>query len=55
VKRTTKKRRIMLDNSILITMEENFLITKHTKMSELINVGMAITDAALDRERRDEK
>jgi hypothetical protein len=55
MKRTTKKRRITLDSSILITTEEKFLNTKHATMSKLINAGMAIIDATLDRERRDEK
>jgi hypothetical protein len=31
------------------------LSTEHAKMSELINIEMAITGATLDRERRDEK
>jgi hypothetical protein len=55
MKRTTKKRRLTLDSSILITTEEKLLSTEHTKTSELIGAGMAITDATLDRERRDEK
>jgi len=55
MKRTTKKRRPMLDSLILITTEENFLNTEHTKTYDLIDRGMAITDATLDRERRDEK
>jgi hypothetical protein len=55
MKRTTKKRRLMLDNSILITTEEKLLSTEHTKMSKLIGAGMAITDATLDRKRRYEK
>ena len=55
MKRTTKKRRIMLDISILITTEEKLFSTKHAKTAELIDAGMAITDATLDRERRDEK
>jgi oligoribonuclease (3'-5' exoribonuclease) len=55
MKRTTKKRRIMLDSSILITIEENMINTKHTKTYEIIGVAMVITDATLDRARRDEK
>jgi hypothetical protein len=55
MKRTTKKRRLTLDSSILITTEEKLLSTEHAKTSELIGAGMAITDATLDRERRDEK
>jgi hypothetical protein len=53
--RTTKKRRLKLDSSILITTEEKLLNTEHAKTSELIGIGMDITDATLDRERRDEK
>jgi hypothetical protein len=40
--RTTKKRRITLDHSILITMEEKLINTEHAKTSELIDVGMEI-------------
>jgi hypothetical protein len=55
MKRTTKKRRLTLDSLILITIEEKMIVTEHAKTSELIGIGMAITDATLDRERRDEK
>jgi hypothetical protein len=55
MQRTTKKRRITLDRSILITTEENLINTEHAKMSEFIDVGMEITDATLDREKRDEE
>jgi hypothetical protein len=55
LKKTTKKRRLTLDILILITIEKKFLSTEHAKTSEVISAGMAITDATLDRERRDEK
>jgi hypothetical protein len=55
MKRTTKKRRLMLNILILITTEEKLINTKHAKTSELINTRMAITDATLDKARRDEK
>jgi hypothetical protein len=55
MKRTTKKRRLTLDNSILITMEEKLLNTENMKTYELIDIGMDITDAMLDREKKDEK
>jgi hypothetical protein len=55
IQRTTKKRRITLDRSILITMEEDLINTQNARTSELIHVGRAISDATLDRERRDEK
>jgi hypothetical protein len=51
MKRTTKKRRLALDSSILITTEEKLLSIEHEKTSELIDEGMAITDSMLDRER----
>jgi hypothetical protein len=54
-KRTTKKRRLTLNSSILITVEEKLLSTKHAKTYEIIGAGMAIMDATLDREIRDEK
>ena len=52
LQRTTKKRSITLDHSILITMEEKLINTEHAKTSELIDVGMTITDATLDREKQ---
>jgi hypothetical protein len=55
MKRTSKKRRLTLDSLILITTEEKMLIIKQTKMSKIIDIGMAIIDATLDRSRRDEK
>jgi hypothetical protein len=55
IERTTKKRRITLYRSILITIEEHLINTEHAKTSELIGVGMEITDATLDRAKRDEE
>jgi hypothetical protein len=55
MKRTTKKRKLMLDNLILITTEKNFLSIEHAKTSKLIGAERAIMDATLDRERTDEK
>jgi hypothetical protein len=55
VKRTTKKRRITLDRSILITIEEKLMNMEHAKTSKLIGIGMEITDATLDRAKRDEE
>jgi hypothetical protein len=55
VQRTTKKRRITLDHSILITTEENMINIEHTKTFKLISAGMEITDATRDKEKRDEE
>jgi hypothetical protein len=55
MQRTTNKRRITLDRSILITMEENLINTEHAKTSELIDAGMVITNVTLDREKWDEE
>jgi hypothetical protein len=55
VQRTTKKRRITLDHSILITTKEDLINTENSKTYDLIDVGMAISDATLDRDKRDEK
>jgi hypothetical protein len=55
MKITTKKRRITLDSSILITTEEKLISMEHAKMFELIGAWMAITDATLDRVRKDEE
>jgi hypothetical protein len=53
--RTTKKRRITLYHSILITTEEKLINTEHAKTSELIDSGMEITNSTLEKEKRDEK
>jgi hypothetical protein len=55
VQRTAKKRRISLDHSILVTTEENLINTADAQTSELIGVGKSLSDATLDRARRDEK
>jgi hypothetical protein len=55
IQRTTKKRRITLDRSILITTEEHLINIENAKTSKLIGVGMEITDATLDRAKRDEE
>jgi hypothetical protein len=52
---TTKKRRITLDRSILTTTEEDLINTENARTSELIGVGRAISDATLDRAKKDEK
>jgi hypothetical protein len=49
MKRTTKKRRITLDRSILIITEEKLINIEDAETSELIDTGMEITDATLDR------
>jgi hypothetical protein len=55
MKRTTNKRRLTLYHSILITVEKKLISMEHDKTSKFINVGMEITDATLDREKRDER
>jgi hypothetical protein len=55
MKRSNNKRRLMLDSSILITMEENLINIEHAKTSKIISAGMDIMDATLDKTRRDEK
>jgi len=55
MRRKTKKRRLTLDNAILITTEEKLLNTENAKTSELIVAWMDITDATLDRSKHDEK
>jgi hypothetical protein len=54
VRRTGNKRRLTLDNAVLITMEETLLDAKQSKVSELLGAGMAISSATMDREREDE-
>jgi hypothetical protein len=55
MKRTTKKMRLTMDSSILITTEDKLISTDHAKTSELIDAGMAVTNATLDRARKDEE
>jgi hypothetical protein len=55
MKRTTKKRRLTLNNYVLITTKEKLISMEHAKMSELIDAGMEITDAILDRVRKYEE
>jgi len=55
VQRTTKKRSITLYRSILITIEENLINIEHAKTTKLISAWLAITDATLDREKKDEE
>jgi hypothetical protein len=43
MRRTTKKRRLTLDSTLLITTEETLFDTENAKMIELIRVGMDIT------------
>jgi hypothetical protein len=54
IHRTTKKKSITLYRSILITTEEHLINKTHVKTSKLIDAGMTITDATLDRAKRDE-
>jgi hypothetical protein len=55
MRRTTKKRRLTLDRTLLITTEETLLSMENVKTTDLISAGMDIIDATLDRERWDEK
>jgi hypothetical protein len=55
VQRTAKKIRISLDPSVLVTTEEKLINTVDTQTSELIDVGKSLSDATLDKARRDKK
>jgi hypothetical protein len=55
MRRTTKKRRLMLNITLLITTEETLFDSESDKITGLIGAGMAITDGTLDREKRDER
>jgi hypothetical protein len=55
MRRIVKKMNITLDGTIFITTEEMLFDTKSANMTNLIEVGMAITDATLDREKMDER
>jgi hypothetical protein len=53
MRRTIKKRKLTLDNTLLITREETLFDIENDNMTELIGAGMAITDATLERIKRD--
>jgi hypothetical protein len=53
--KNTRKRRLTLESLIIITTEEKLISKEHAKTSELIDAGMDIIDATLDRERKDEE
>jgi oligoribonuclease (3'-5' exoribonuclease) len=55
MRRTIKKRKLMLDRMLFITTKETLFDTESDKVTDLIRVGMAITDATLDRLKRDER
>ena len=55
MKTIVRKRNLTLDNTLFIITEETLFDTKNTTMTELITVGMAITDATLDMEKSDER
>jgi hypothetical protein len=55
IQRIVKRRRITLDQSIMVTTEENLIIIVDTHTSELIGIGKSLSDATQDRSRRYEK
>jgi hypothetical protein len=55
IQRIVKRRRINLDQSIMVTTKEKLINTRDTRTSELIGVGKSLLDVGQDRARRDEK
>jgi hypothetical protein len=55
MRRKTKKRRLMMDNTLLINIEEKFLNTENVKTTKLIGIDMDMNDATLDQVNQDEK
>jgi hypothetical protein len=55
IQRTTKKRKITVDHSILVTTKESSINTADAHMSKLIGMGRALSDVAQDMVRRDER
>jgi hypothetical protein len=55
VQSTTKKRKITVDCSILVTTEESLINTIDDNTSKLIGVGRSLSDVSRDRARRDER
>ena len=52
---STKKRKIIVGHSILVTTEEILINIADARTYELIGVGRALSDVAQDRARRDER
>jgi hypothetical protein len=55
IQMTAQKIKIMLDHSIFVTTEDNLINTTDARTTELIGVGKALSEATLDRAKRDEK
>jgi hypothetical protein len=55
MKRNVKRRRFNLDNNFFVTMKDTLFDIENTKVSELLGVGMVITNATLDEAKRDEQ
>jgi hypothetical protein len=46
IQRTAKKRKITVDHSILVTIEESLINTIDARMSKLIGMRISLSDAA---------
>ena len=55
MRRIFKKRKCTLDRTMFITTEETLFYTESYNIIDLVRAWMAITDATLDREKRDER
>jgi hypothetical protein len=52
VRRTSRKRKLTLDNTMVMTTEETLLDEKKDKVSELLGARVAISHATIDRAKR---
>jgi hypothetical protein len=55
VRRTQRKIKLTLDNTMVMTTEETLLDEKKAKVSELLGAGMAISHATIDRAKEYER
>jgi hypothetical protein len=55
MRRKFKKRKLTLDSTLFITIEETLFDIECAKMTEIIGLGMAINDATLNRQKKDER
>jgi hypothetical protein len=55
IKRTAKKRRITMDQSIIVITGDKLIDTADTCTSELIGVGKSLSEATWDRTKKYEK
>jgi len=55
VTRASRKRKLNLDNTMVMTVEETLLDAKKDKVNEMLGAVVAISHATIDKEREDDR